>query len=179
LFTPPPAHALAARNISGQAAALHGILWNNSNNSWVLPIRCPQTARLLGWQEKGRVVRNIPYGIKKSETLFGLQAFEYGSTAVLVESPLDVAVLASAGIAGGLALYGAAMSKQQAVILRRYASKIIFALDNDAAGRRATAQHSRLFARRHISFMDYSFTPGAKDAGEMSYADIRRALGMA
>ena len=110
LFVPPPAHALAARKISAEAAKLYGILWNNSTNSWILPIRDAKTHRLLGWQEKGASVRNVPYGIQKSETIFGLHAFEYGGTAVLVESPLDAAVLATAGIKGGLAFFGVSFS---------------------------------------------------------------------
>lgn len=176
LFVPPPAYALAARKISAEAAAMYGILWNNENHSWVLPIRHAQTHRLLGWQEKGASVRNVPYGIRKSETIFGLHVFEYGGTAVLVESPLDVAVLATAGIKGGLALYGVSFSQSQIATLRRLAGRVILALDNDPAGRKATAQISQFFPRRHVGFFDYSNIIGCKDIGECDEASIR--LGM-
>ena len=176
LFVPPPPHALAARKISAEAAQVYGILWNNKTHSWILPIRCAKTHNLLGWQEKGADVRNVPYGIRKSETLFGLRAFEYGSRAILVESPIDVGVLHSAGIRGGLALYGVSLSTTQLTTLRSRAARIIFALDDDTSGRKATAQLSRLFPRRHIGFFDYTVAPGCKDIGECSYEQIRSGL---
>lgn len=72
------------------------------DHGWIIPIWSP-AGPLLGWQYKRLdIVANWPKKVKKSETLFGLRELrEIPATAhavAIVESPLDVVRLASAGV---------------------------------------------------------------------------------
>lgn len=177
LFVPPAATALEERRLSAEACADYGVLWDPGRHYWILPIREPLTGTLLGWQEKGRRhFINYPSGISKSRTLFGYQQLR-GDTAILLESPLDCVRLASVGIAGGVASYGAYVSDAQMRLLRRRVERVVLALDNDTAGR---AGRDRVYARWRprgirMKFLDYSGT-GAKDVGDMEDREITAAV---
>jgi hypothetical protein len=178
LFTPPPPEALAERQLTAEACALYGVLWDPRTGRWIIPIRDPTTNQLLGWQEKGgRYFRNFPDGVKKSLAIFGYHT-PYDDITVLLESPLDAVRLASAGITGGVASYGAHVSNTQMRLLRRRSGVLVLGLDNDLAGRSARDQLYRLWRPRGIPmrFLDYSGTT-AKDVGDMAEdADVHRAV---
>ena len=95
---------------------------------------------------------------------------------VVVESPLDVARLASVGISGGVATYGTSISKDQLNMIKG-ADRVIFAMDNDDAGRTASED----ILRRSIEmwfecwFFDYSGTD-CKDIGGMSKSEILNGI---
>jgi DNA primase len=173
-FTQPPEEMLRKRNLTPEAAELHGILWNPEKLSWVLPIRDPYTGDLWGWQEKSTVdrrYRNYPGGIKKSKTLFGLPAFEHGGTAILVESPLDVVRLSSAGIRGGLSSYGVSVSDCQLAIVHRVSEHLVLALDDDRAGMAETDRIGRDFKQLPVSVFFYGDGRG-KDPGELTDQEL-------
>lgn len=166
LFIPPPEEMLEAKGITRQAADKYEILWRQEDNSWIFPVRDPYTQQLWGWQDKNdRRFRHFPAGIRRSETLFGLGAFEYGSTAILVESPIDVAYLGSSGTNGGLASFGVQISDRQFSLVREFSSHVVLALDNDIPG---MDQSIRLCERDDsLRVFDYGVEPEAKDVGEM------------
>jgi hypothetical protein len=135
-----PDWALSARDLTQDGCTLYGVKWKQSNNSWITPIRDSQSKKLMGWQEKSqteRFFRNRPTGVAKSKTLFGLDTFK-GGTMIVVESPLDAVKLASLGVFGGVSTFGASISDDQ-IQLMKAADKLIIAMDNDLAGRKASA----------------------------------------
>jgi len=177
-FVMPPEFALKSRGITTVAADYYEILWNAANSSWILPMREPYTNKLIGWQEKWfkeRRFNNYPPKISKSSTLFGYMRYEQSSM-IVVESPLDVARLASVGVLGGVAVCGSSVSREQ-INLIRSAEHIIFAMDNDQAG---LSSSSTLLEYANLMgfecwFFNYDKTD-MKDIGAMSKAEIMYGL---
>jgi len=178
VFTDPPENELRKRFINADSAKHHGILWDTKHNSWILPIRDPNDYSLWGWQEKGasgRFFKNQPAGVKKSRTVFGVEVMAT-DILVVVESPLDVARLASAGVGGAISTYGAILSEEQAKIMRR-AEKIIAAFDKDEAGKKACEQ-MRGYARKYgLELYYFNYTGiDVKDPGDMTVDEIHRGI---
>jgi hypothetical protein len=176
-FTQPPSWALAARHITAEACEEFGVLWEPMHDSWILPIRDPYTFGLMGWQEKSqtsRRFRNHPVGVKKSRTLFGLNVFTEGRM-VVVESPLDAVRLWSEGVIGAVSVYGAAVSTQQLNLLSH--DEVVFALDNDDAGRKATERllQETKGVLRSVRFFNYAGIE-VKDIGDMAREEILQGL---
>jgi DNA primase len=173
-FISPPDYALKSRGITPIAAEYYGIVWSKINESWILPIRDPYTNKLIGWQEKWfkeRRFNNYPPKVSKSSTLFGYERYTKDSM-VVVESPLDVARLASIGVLGGVAVCGSAVSKDQ-INLIRSSSQITFAMDNDAAG--LSSSSTLLEYSKSMGFDCWFFNydqTDMKDIGAMSKAEI-------
>lgn len=164
-----PDWALSARDLTEDATILYGVRWNQSKNSWITPIRDPQSGKLMGWQEKSqteRFFRNRPTGVAKSKTLFGLDTFK-GGTMIVVESPLDAVKLASLGVFGGVSTFGASISDDQ-IRLMKAADKLIIAMDNDLAGRKASADMLERTRKEGMEcwFLNYQGSE-YKDLGDM------------
>jgi DNA primase len=178
VYGEPPDIELKKRFLTREAVNNYGVLWDKTNEAWILPIRDPDTFSLLGWQEKGargRFFKNQPAGVKKSKTVFGVQHLneEY---LIVVESPLDVVRLASVGVSGAVSIYGAMMSDEQAKIIRR-AKRVVAAFDNDPAGKKACEQ-IRDYARKYgfdLLFFNYNGID-VKDVGDMTEVEIVRGL---
>jgi DNA primase len=174
----PPLEALRERNLKQLAAQSYGLRWRDG--AWILPIR-NQQGDLMGWQEKrGHTFINRPNEVKKSASLFGWNRFTRGSTAILVESPLDAVRIASVGIPGALASYGAAVSDVQMQMINQNASSLILALDNpfvDRAGRHAAEQIYRRWSAygMKIKLFDYR-DMCAKDPGDMTDEQIETGI---
>jgi hypothetical protein len=178
IFDEPPVEALASRNITLESATKYGVLWDTKKSTWILPLRDPDSNKLLGWQEKGTVNRtffNRPTGLTKSKTLFGLQN-QSEDLVVVVESPLDCLRLYSAGVASAVAICGSSPSEEQIKLLRA-SDRIICAFDNpklDAAGKKAS-EEIRELARKYglnLSFFNYGDS-SKKDPGDMTDEEIR------
>lgn len=177
VFVEPPEHALLSRNVTAEAAKDYGVLWDDQQQNWVLPLRDPHFSALLGWQEKGtvnRTFRNRPAGLKKSSTLFGVNQLRE-DIAIVVESPLDCLRIASAGVAGAVAICGSSPSEEQVKILR-YSDKIVCAFDNpniDKAGKKA-CQEMIEFSKKYglnLFFFNYGDS-NKKDPGDMTDEEI-------
>ena len=164
-----PDWALKARGIDDKSFSLYGLKWNTNKNSWITPIRDPQSFKLMGWQEKSqteRFFRNRPTGVQKSRTLFGIDIFK-GGTMIVVESPLDSVRLSSLGISGGVSTFGAAISDQQLALMKR-ADKLIIAMDNDTAGKKAATDLLERTRKEGMEcwFLNYQGSE-YKDIGDM------------
>lgn len=173
-FVEPPEEALLSRGLTKTASFIYQLLWSTKQDCWVLPVRDAYTSKLIGWQEKGYVSRyfnNYPAKMKKSRSLFGYQQYS-GGDLVVVESPLDVARLYSVGVKGGVATYGTAISDFQFNVIRG-ADRVIFALDNDSAGKQASHNAYEFCKRLGVEawFFNYSHTD-MKDVGAMSRDEI-------
>lgn len=155
----------------------YGVRWNPEHKSWCIPI-ISAMGQLTGWQEKKTDwVRNYPVGVKKSETLFGIERFKC-RTAVLVESPLDVIRLAAVfSVPQGLASFGAYVSHKQMALLTHVADSVVIAMDNDEAGIEASKRLYKNLSRprKSIRWWNYSGM-SAKDIGDMSDAEVERGL---
>lgn len=177
-FTQPTAAMLRGRGLSPASAARYGVLWDQRKDAWILPIRDPLTNTLLGWQEKGvngRYFKNYPKGVQKSQTLFGYNCYK-GGTMIVVESPLDAVRLASVNISGGVATYGALVSKTQ-INLMRGADRLIIAMDHDEAGvesAKSILEYSKKYNFECL-FFNYSNTD-QKDVGGMSSGEIQYGI---
>lgn len=174
VFEEPPNAALRPRGISREIAAKYQILWQRTNGWWITPLRHPISHALMGWQEKGqwtRYFKNRPPTMKKSSTFFGwAQAMETPGTVVVVESPLDVGRIASVmGFGWAVATCGAKVSKKQMGLMREF-DFVIWAFDQDEAGR--SANQLMLDNKMRGAFFNYG-TSGAKDPGEMTDSEIR------
>jgi DNA primase len=177
LYVTPPIEVCAKRQFLPQDAEECGVLWDTKRKMWIIPVRCPDTGTLWGWQEKNeRYFRNRPPSMTKSLTLFGLHTYE-GDLAILVESPLDVVRLRAAGYTAGLASYGAGVSDAQMSIIRDHFDTVIIALDNDKAGTEACARLRKEWLGRGLTlrFLDYSLTD-AKDPGDMTDQELTDAI---
>jgi len=177
-FADPPAEALLSRGLIAHAASHFQVLWNARKDGWVLPVRDIETGKLLGWQEKGyrsRYFNNQPAKMQKSKSLFGYQKYG-GGDLIVVESPLDVVRMFSVGVTGGVATYGTSISMFQVRAIRG-ADRVIFALDNDHAGKAATSNMFQLCKDMGIEawFFNYSHTD-MKDVGAMSSDEIRSGI---
>lgn len=178
VFVEPPQEALDSRSITPAAAQMYGIMWDNSKKTWILPLRDPHFHQLLGWQEKGtidRTFKNRPAGLTKSSTLFGIEN-QNEDTVIVVESPLDCARIASAGIHGAVAVCGSSVSEAQVKLLR-YSEKIVIAFDNpniDKAGKKA-CDEMRVWGRKYgmnVFFFNYG-SSSAKDPGDMTDEELQ------
>jgi len=178
VYTEPPEIELKKRFLKIGPVNVHGVLWDKSNEAWILPIRDPDDGSLWGWQEKGargRFFRNQPAGVKKSRTVFGVHIMSSTHDLIVVESPLDAVRLTGLGH-NAVSTFGAIMSEEQAKILRR-APKIIAAFDNDKAGHTANEQ-MRGFARKYGMDLYYFNYRGidVKDVGDMTEAEIEHGI---
>lgn len=175
-FSDVPSRILNKRMISPEMAKHYGIRYDRGSSAIVVPI-VSRFGELMGWQEKGTSwVRNRPTGVNKSRTLFGIERFT-SKTAVLVESPLDVARFASS-IEGpqALATFGAYVSKEQARLIADVADKLIIAFDNDKAGKEGAINLLKYLPRlkRGIHWLPYKTK--VKDIGEMNDDQLAEEL---
>lgn len=176
-FRPPTDDRLRTRKISRESAQKYGVRYDVGSQTWILPIT-DQFGSLMGWQEKGKkYTRNYPVGVKKSETLFGIDKSDC-SVGVLVESPLDVARLDTVmGGVCGVASFGAAISTAQIRLLSQHFDSLIVALDNDEAGVMSAKklQKSLPSFRRGVKWLHYAHTD-AKDIGDMTHEEIVQSI---
>ena len=181
VYVEPPQNELRKRFISVEAANYHNVLWDANNEAWIVPIRDPNDYSLWGWQEKGargRFFRNQPQGVKKSKTVFGVETMST-EMLVVVESPLDVARLTTAGVDGSISTFGAMISEDQVKIMRR-AKLVIAAFDKDEAGMHAN-ELIRGFARKYgiaLSYFNYKGIE-VKDPGDMTEKEIHQGISTA
>ena len=178
VFTEPPDIELKKRFLTREAVTIHGVLWDTTNEAWILPIRNPDTFELWGWQEKGargRFFRNQPTGVKKSKTVFGVELINKDKPMWIVESPLDAVRLTGLGH-NAVSTFGAILSEDQGKLMRR-ASQLIAAFDNDEAGKKASEQVLG-FAKKYgmeLKFFNYEGID-VKDVGDMVETEINIGL---
>jgi hypothetical protein len=174
VYTDPPEIELKKRFLNTESVTAHGVLWDKTNNAWILPIRDPDDFTLWGWQEKGargRFFKNQPAGVKKSKTVFGIQIMNSVNTLIVVESPLDAVRLTGLGH-NAISTFGAIISEDQAKLMRR-APKLLAAFDNDKAGQSANEQILG-FSKKYgmeLSYFNYQGID-VKDVGDMTEDQI-------
>lgn len=173
-FADPPDWALEARGLERFAVVHYGLRWDQELEHWIIPIH-DEHGTLVGFQRKGDgYFKNVPKGLQKKFTVFGLQKFT-GPWAVLLESPLDVARLYSEGVEGGVSSFGAYVSNYQLDLINERVEDVVLALDNDDAGneQRNRVWHSQWRRGNRYRVLDYTGID-AKDVGDMTSVQVRR-----
>lgn len=176
-FERVPSRKCAGRNLDPEIVHRFGVRWNPTHRSWAIPIISP-LGQLQGWQEKKPGwVRNYPVGVKKGQTLFGIERVR-SRTVVLVESPLDV--VRFAGVfdkPNAVASFGATVSDEQRRLLTHVADRVIVAMDNDEAGLTASKYLYKMLdtPRRGIRWWNYRGMD-VKDIGDMTDEQIEQGL---
>lgn len=177
VFQDPPEWALEARDLTAHAAAFHKVRWDGNHDYWITPVRYSDTHKLMGWQVKGqrdRYFKNLPPNVKKSKTLFGLDVWQ-GGRMIVVESPLDVVRITSAGIPGAVSTFGAKISDEQIRLMRK-ADELIVAFDNPYVDKAGLQAFDRMLEANRAGLVEPKFFAydryGAKDPGDMTDAEI-------
>ncbi|MGW0060335.1 toprim domain-containing protein [Streptosporangium sandarakinum] len=172
LYTAPPDWALRSRRLTAAACECYGVLWDTDYEAWILPVR-DEHGVLLGWQAKGDDwFRNEPQGLKKSHTLFGLHSLpERCERIILVESPLDAVRLASAGLDGALAGFGARISDAQMQLILQRTDHLVHFPDNDAPGRLAAAETAARWRGRGLGYQIVDYRPIESEPGALEGRD--------
>ncbi|TKK84676.1 hypothetical protein FDA94_29115 [Herbidospora galbida] len=169
LCTAAPERELRRRGINPDIAADYRVMWDPATDSWVLPMWDPDSTALIGWQEKrGSRVRNYPKGLaKRNETLFGVHLPPPPGPLVVVESPLDAAIVGEVA-PGAVATWGSKISDTHIdLIADRATGEVITMLDNDEAGWQATSSLIRGLRGRVplIRTVTWSGLPRGTDPG--------------
>jgi hypothetical protein len=172
-----PDWVLEQRGIDFTSCLRYKVRWSPTDNCWIIPVRDPLTFKLIGWQEKGqgnRYFKNRPAGLMKSRALFGYET-KPTATVVVVESPLDVLKLDTWGYSG-LATYGSSVSYEQIKLLSGM-HNLIFAMDNDKAGRTSTKEIRRLCREYGMEYSVFNYSEtNAKDIGDMTQEEFEQGL---
>lgn len=174
LFTEPPEHALADKAVTAESCRALGILWDPAEDDWIFPVRDPYTGKLYGWQAKhGRWMSNKPEQIPVKSCLFGWGQVSARSQVVLVESPLDTAVMRDAGYCA-VSSYGSVITGDQLALITDRAGSLVLALDDDKAGWKATDAIWRKPRPIPVAVFNYgAHSAIGKDPGELHDTAIR------
>jgi DNA primase len=186
-YVDPPRWALTARRITLIGAKQYGIRWDAQDDSWIFPLRDPDTGRLLGFQKKSqrtRMFRNRPRTVAKSETFFGWDVVKGANKVVVVESPIDAVLLADMEVAA-VAICGSRMSDSQISLLHGAGFDSVFVwLDNDPAGEKESQRLKRELTAQGVTseFLladTYPAVGMGKDAGDLTFEQIESVLDQA
>ena len=104
---------------------------------------------------------------KNSENLFSLNnAKNSGSrTLILCEGYMDVIAVNQAGFQNAVATLGTALTREQAMLMKRYADEVVICYDSDEAGQKATSRAIPIL--RNASLLVRILTvPSGKDPDE-------------
>ncbi|MBR6886844.1 MAG: DNA primase [Selenomonadaceae bacterium] len=114
-------------NVFGHVVGFGGRILGSEDDTNPKYLNTPETALFNK--------RNLLFGLDKSN-----RAISTAGAAVVVEGYMDAISLFSAGIKNVVATLGTAFTPEHVKLILRYARKIIFCYDSDAAGQRATVR---------------------------------------
>jgi DNA primase len=121
----------------------------------------------------------FPPGFRKSAVVFNLhraieEAVRKGGRAIVVEGFFDCLQVHQAGYRNVVALLGVSLSEPQSWLLQKYFRGLVWMLDGDQAGRRASQQ---LAARlRDRVPLGMAAVPIGRQPDQLSAEEIRRIL---
>lgn len=178
VFGDAPDEALEERLLRRDSIDLYDVRWDKGN--FIIPVK-DLKGKLHGWQRRKKPrPKNYPEEMRKSDHLFGAYEFE-GDRAILVESPLDVVRLHSEGYSGALASFGSWVSLSQMRLVETLASKLLIAMDDDEAGKKATMMLVRRFEKKMPTWVfNYDHLPeklrGRVDPGDLEWEEIAKGI---
>lgn len=179
-YAPLPKRVLTSRSIDADVASKYGIRWDKELKAVLTPIVSP-LGELRGWQQKKTGwVRNYPDGVHKRDTFFGIER-AFAPTALLLESPLDVArfhTVYDGMDVSAIASFGANVSNEQIGLIGQRFDGLILALDNDDTGARETRRLAKRLPSLRNGVKYWKYGPNdPKDIGEMTDSQIIKGLG--
>lgn len=113
-------------------------------------------------------------GFKRAEVLFNIHNAKNHSTVIITEGSVDCMFVHQAGYPNTVATLGAAVSKNQGDMLKRFFDKIILFCDNDEAGIAMQCAMIEMCRGKEISVA--SIPDGLKDPAEMSKEQIINSI---
>ncbi len=104
---------------------------------------------------------------KKSNNLFALNKAKNSKSdrLILCEGYMDVIALHQAGFGFAVATLGTALTREQAVIIKRYANTVVICYDADEAGQKATARAIEILRKEGLEIKVLT-VPDGKDPDE-------------
>lgn len=165
----------AHRGFTRETVGSWNLGYDRTSNRVVVPVTVD--GRTVGWSKRA-VGDGQPKwihcpGMHKSSILFGLDRMS-GDSAILVEAPLSAIMLWQHGIANAVASFGASLSDEQAVLLRRSCNSVLVFYDPDDAGRKGTELAIKKLAKFVSVFV---VQPTRDDPAAMSREENMAALG--
>ncbi|MDR0884187.1 MAG: toprim domain-containing protein [Oscillospiraceae bacterium] len=107
---------------------------------------------------------------KKSQGVYALNfAKKNGGRLILAEGYMDVIALQQAGFTDAVACLGTATTKEQALLLRRYADEVVLSYDADEAGQKAVSRALPIFdaAGLRVRVLRWNKETDGKDPDEI------------
>jgi DNA primase len=162
-----------------------GKIFDRFRDRLMIPVRDEQ-GRMTGFQARALKPDTLPKFMNspqtalfdKGRTLFGLhlarKAIREAGAAIVVEGNLDVVAAHQAGFANVVSSQGTALTEHQLRLLKKYAKRIVLALDADEAGDAATLRGLTVAHETLDRETDFVFDPRGlvKTEGRLG-ADIR------
>jgi DNA primase len=135
----------------------------------VIPIPDPVSGQWTSLYGRGVKIPRHCYLPGPLRGIVNFQAARIGDEVILAESILDALSFHQAGIATAIPLYGTnGFTPDHLDLLKREdVRRVILALDNDDAGRKATASLKERLSAAGIAVRVVSFPEGIKDANEL------------
>jgi len=113
-------------------------------------------------------------GFKRADELFNINNAKYHESVIIVEGSIDAMFVHQAGYPNVVATLGAAVSKNQGQMIRKFFDKIILFCDNDDAGIAMGCAMIEMCRGKQISVA--SVSEGVKDPAEMTKEQIINAI---
>ena len=113
-------------------------------------------------------------GFKRADVLFNIHNAKSHSSVIITEGSVDCMFVHQAGFPNVVATLGAAVSKTQGDMIKRFFDKIILFCDNDEAGVAMRCAMIEMCRGKEISVANIS--DGLKDPAEMSKEQIINAI---
>lgn len=135
----------------------------------VIPIPDPQTGTWTTLYGRGVRTARHCYLPGPLRGVWNFQAARSSDTIILTESVLDALSFHQAGIATAIPIYGTqgCTTDHLDLLTREQVRSVILALDNDAAGRTATAALSEKLTAAGLAVRVAAYPTGVKDANEL------------
>lgn len=166
-----------------------GSLYDRFRKRIMFPLKDPRgntigfSGRLLGDEKEAKYVNTPETPIyHKRETLFGLHftkdAIKKSESAILVEGEFDMLSLFKEGISNVVAVKGSAVTRYQLMLLKRYAKKLVLALDADSSGAETTKKiiQDTETMDFNLSVAFYDFAKDPDEAIQKDPISFKRAI---
>jgi len=135
---------LPIRDVRGNVVGFSGRVLDNSEPKY---LNTPETALFNK--------RNVLFGLHEAR-----EAILRDKRVVVVEGQLDFISLFQGGFEGAVASQGTAFTPEQARLLKRYASTVVFAYDSDSAGQQATVRSFEALLQMELDVKVAPMPPG-------------------
>jgi DNA primase len=113
-------------------------------------------------------------GFKRADVLFNIHNAKNYNSVIVVEGSVDCMFVHQAGYPNVVATLGAAVSKNQGNMIRRFFDKVILFCDNDEAGMAMRCAMIEMCRGKEISVA--RIPEGVKDPAEMTKEQIAEAI---